>query len=87
MSKIPDTWGVPDDLAKKITEELRKKQLTREEELADVLEEMAKDIAIIEPDPSDWASWVKYFVDQLEKEARKKRLNFEVMRQALLDEL
>jgi hypothetical protein len=87
MSKIPDTWGVPDDLAKKITEGLRKKRPTPEEELADALEEIARDIAIIEPDPSDWASWVMYLVDQLEEVARKRRLDFEVMHQALLDEL
>jgi hypothetical protein len=53
MSKIPDTWGVPDDLAKKITEGLDKKRLTPEEELADALEEMARDLDIIEPDPFD----------------------------------
>lgn len=59
---------MPDDLAKKITEGLENKRLTPEEELADALEEMARDIALIEPDPSEWASWVKYLVDQLKKE-------------------
>jgi hypothetical protein len=87
MSKIPDTWGVPDDLAKKITEGLDKKRLTPEEELADALEEMARDLAIIEPDPFDWASWVVYFIDQLEKEAKKKRLDFGGFRKALLEDL
>ena len=53
--KIPAGWAMPDDLAKKVTEGLRRKTLSPEDELADALEEMARDIALIEPDPADWA--------------------------------
>jgi hypothetical protein len=48
-SKIPDSWAMPDDLAKKIDDVLNKKRITPEDELADALEEMARDIALIEP--------------------------------------
>jgi len=51
--KIPKSWSMPDDLAKKVSETLNKKRITPEDELADALEEMAQDIALIEPDPQD----------------------------------
>jgi hypothetical protein len=39
---------------------------------------MARDIALIEPDPEDWAGWVIYLLEQMEAEAkrRKKREDF-----------
>jgi hypothetical protein len=43
--------AMPDDLSKKISEALNKKSITPEQELQDALDEMARDIAIIEPDP------------------------------------
>jgi hypothetical protein len=52
--KIPAIWEMPDDQAKKISEGLNKKGITPEDELADPLEDMARDIALIEPDPRDW---------------------------------
>ena len=54
-SKLPDGWAMPDDLARTVSETLNKKPITPEEELADTLEEMVRDIALIEPDPADWA--------------------------------
>ena len=51
--KIPDSWAMPDDLAKKVSETLNKKRISPEDELADALEEMARDIALIEPDPAN----------------------------------
>jgi hypothetical protein len=48
-SKFPDGWAMPDDLAKKVNETLNKKRITPEDELADALEEMARDIALIDP--------------------------------------
>jgi hypothetical protein len=42
---------MPDDLAKKITGGLNRKTLRPEDELAEAIEEMARDIALIEPDP------------------------------------
>ena len=44
--KKPDSWAMPDDLAKKVSETLNKKRITPEDELADALEEMARDIAL-----------------------------------------
>jgi ABC-type phosphate/phosphonate transport system substrate-binding protein len=46
--------AMPDDLSKKISEALNKKSITPEQELQDALDEMARDIAMIEPDPVDW---------------------------------
>ena len=43
--------------------------------------------AIIEPDPSDWASWGVYFIDQVEKEAKEKRLDYDEVRRALMEDL
>jgi hypothetical protein len=53
-SNIPKGWSIPDDLTKKINEGRNKKTLRSEDELADALEDMARDIALIEPDSRDW---------------------------------
>ena len=71
-SKIPESWAMLDDLAKKVSETLNKKRITPEDELADALEEMARDIALIEPDPEDWAGRVKYLLEQMEAEAKRR---------------
>jgi len=39
---------MPDDLSKKISEMLNNKPITPEDELSDALEEMARDIALVE---------------------------------------
>jgi hypothetical protein len=52
-SKIPDGWSMPDYMAKRISEVVNKKPITPEDELQDALEEMARDIALIEPDLVD----------------------------------
>jgi hypothetical protein len=69
---IPDSWAMPDDLSKKIIQVLKNKPLTPEDELADALDEMARDIALIEPDPKDWGWWVTYLLEQMEGEARRR---------------
>jgi len=49
MSKkpsMPETWGIPDDQANKVREAPSKKSISPEDELADALEEMARDIAL-----------------------------------------
>ncbi|MHA2402320.1 MAG: hypothetical protein ACXADH_04950 [Candidatus Kariarchaeaceae archaeon] len=88
-SKIPDTWAMPDDLAKKVSETLNKKRITPEDELADALEELARDIALIEPDPRDWGGWVIYLLEQMEVEAKRrmKSGNFEEMIEKLISDL
>jgi hypothetical protein len=64
-SKIPDSWAMPDDLAKKVSETLNKKRITPEDELADALEEMARDIALIEPNTKDWGGWKTYQLEHM----------------------
>jgi hypothetical protein len=71
--KIPDGWAMPDDLAKKVSETLNKNRVTPEDELSDALEGMARDIALIEPDPKDWGGWVMLLIDNLESEAKRRR--------------
>lgn len=38
-----------------------------------VVDELARDIAIIEPDPVDWGWWVEYLLEQMEEEAQRRR--------------
>ena len=75
MSKnpdIPDGWAIPDELAKKVNEAFNTKSITPEDELADALKDMARDIALIEPDPQDWGWWVAYLLEKLEEEAQRR---------------
>jgi hypothetical protein len=60
---------LPDVLARKVSEALNKKSITPEDELADVLDEMARDIALIEPNPADWGWWVAYLFKRMEEKA------------------
>jgi len=51
MSKnhdLPDGWSMPDEMAKKVREALNRKSITPEQELQDVLYDMALDLALIE---------------------------------------
>ena len=76
MSKnpsIPDTWGIPDDQANKVREALSKKTIKPEDAVQKAIEEIARDIAIIEPDPQDWTGWVNYLLESLQTEAQKDR--------------
>jgi hypothetical protein len=45
--------------------------ITPEDELADALDEMARDIALIEPDPMDWGGWMICLLEQMKKEAKR----------------
>ena len=78
---IPDTWGIPDDQANKVKEALSKKSIRPEDAVQKALEEIARDISIIEPDPVDWGWWVTYLLGQLEMEAEtnEKRGDFRQM--------
>jgi len=92
MSKnptIPDTWGMPDDQANKVKEALSKKTIRPEDAVQKAIEELARDIAIIEPDPQDWGWWVIYLMGQLETEARRrgKDKDFEKMARSLQRDL
>ena len=59
---LPDGWDLPDVLARKVSEAFNKKSITPQDELADVLDEMARDIALIEPNPADWGWWLAYLL-------------------------
>jgi hypothetical protein len=72
-SKIPDSWAMPDDLAKKVSDKLNIKSLSPEDEIANALEELARDIALIETDPVDWGGWVNYLLERMEEEANRRR--------------
>ena len=85
----PDGRAMPDDLAKKINERLNRKTLRPEDELVDALEELARDIALIEPDPEDWAGWITYLLEALQEQAERdfKRTKYETMLETLRDDL
>ena len=92
MSKnsiIPDTWGIPDDQANKVREVLNKKSIRPEDAVKNALDEIARDIAIIEPDPEDWGWWVTHLLEQLEEEANngRNRASYEAMLLNLRDAL
>jgi len=75
MSKnpvIPETWGIPDDQARKVSEALNRKSIKPEDAVQDALDEIARDFAIIEPDPEDWGWWVSYLLEKLEEEAKNR---------------
>jgi hypothetical protein len=84
--KIPDTWGIPDDQAKKVREALSKKSVGPEDAVQKALEEIARDIAIIEPNPIDRGWWVSFLLEQLEGEAKRrgKQADFEEMLKSFL---
>ncbi len=86
---LPEGWAIPDDLAKQVSEALNRKSITPEDELADAPVQIALDIALIEPDPQDWAGWVIYFLDQLEKESKRRMrgTDFNSILEALVNEL
>ena len=92
MSKtplIPETWGITASQAKKLRAALNKKTPRPEDALQEALGEMARDMAIIEPDPVDWGWWVTYLLEQLEIHAEKRRLiyNYEKGLALLIDKI
>jgi hypothetical protein len=76
MKKKPDLppgWAMPEDQASSLKKNLVKQSKSPEQVLDDALRDIARDIAILEPHPMDWAGWVSIFLAHLEAEARKKR--------------
>ena len=65
-----DDWGISDDQAEKVKEALSKKSIRPEDAVQKAVKELARDIAIIEPDPLDWGWWIFYLVGKLEEEAK-----------------
>ena len=54
---VESGWAIPDDLAKKVSEVLNKFSITPMDELQDELDDMARDIALLEPDPLGCGWW------------------------------
>ena len=71
---LPNGWVMPDDQANKVREALGKKSIRPEDTIQKAIEELARDITIIEPDPVDWVWWVGYLLEQMESQAEKRRL-------------
>jgi hypothetical protein len=67
-----------------VRDALTRKSITPEQELQDAVEEMARDIALIEPDPEDWGWWVGYLLEKLMDQAEKRRMLNQIQ-QALLE--
>ena len=86
---LPEGWAMPEDMARKVNESISRKRITPEDELQKALDEMARDIALIEPDPRDWGWWVSYLLEQLDEEAerRGKKDEFARMLKALCQKL
>jgi hypothetical protein len=82
---LPEGWAMPEYMAKRVSESVNKKSESPEDMLQKALEEVARDIALIEPDPRDWAWWVSYLLEQLQVEAMRvgKQAGFEVMLKSL----
>ena len=69
--KIPDTWGITDDLAKKINTRMeRKPQDNPLVDLMTSLTQAASEIADLEPDPNDWAGWITYILEALQVDSK-----------------
>lgn len=64
---------MPDYLAKRVSNSLNKKPESPEDKLQKALEEVARDIALIEPDVKDWEWWISYLLEHLEDEAENRR--------------
>ena len=86
---IPDTWGIPDEQATKVQQALSKKSIRPEDALQKTIEDLARDIAIIETDPMEWGWWVGYLLETLEGESLKRMMinDFEKMLRTLSGEL
>jgi hypothetical protein len=69
---LPEGWAMPDYMAKRINESINKKRITPEDELQDAFSDIANDLRLIEPDPSDWSWWVGYLLEKMEVEAEKR---------------
>jgi hypothetical protein len=47
-NNLPEGWAMPDDTARKINDLVNKKPVTPQDELQDALDDLARDIALIE---------------------------------------
>ena len=68
-SDLPDDWAIPNDLSKKISKVLNIKSIAPINELADALDDMARDNAWTVSNPHDREDWASYLLEQIEVEA------------------
>jgi hypothetical protein len=61
---IPPGWSMIGYMVTSVSESVNKKPKSPENVLQTELEEMARYIALIEPDPQDWGEWVTYLQGQ-----------------------
>jgi hypothetical protein len=74
-SDLPEGWAMPEYMAKRVSDSVKKKPESPEDKLQKALDEVARDIALIEPNPKDWAWWVGYLLEQMEIQAQKRGQN------------
>jgi hypothetical protein len=70
-----------ENLVRKVGEVLNNTPIYTEDELADALGEMPRDVGLIEPESQDWGGWVIYLCEQMEAGAKRlvMRTEFEQM--------
>ena len=68
-SDLPDDRAIPNDLSKKISEVLNNKSIAPINELADALDDMARDNTWAGSNPHDREDWASYLLEQIEVEA------------------
>ena len=56
--ELPPGWAMPYDQAKNIRETLNKKPVSPVDELEKALKDIARDVAILEPNTLDWEGWL-----------------------------
>jgi len=63
---IPEGWAVPDDMSEWLRKSVNRKPYAPEDDPQEAIDDIARDIAILEPNPVDWGVWVTYMLEQLE---------------------
>lgn len=64
--------------------------MSKEDELRDILNETAKQVADLQSNPRTWLSWMVYFLEQLEEQSQKQypdKASFKDMLSALQSEV
>ena len=87
---LPEGWSMPDDMAESLNKFMNQKaRSTPLNDLMEAVNDMANEIADVEPEPGDWAGWIAYLLEALQEQVEKDRKggNFETMLQALRDDL
>ena len=58
---IPEGWAGSDNMAEWLRKSVNLKPYAPEDDLQEAIDDIARDIAILEPNPGDWGGWVIYF--------------------------